>query len=240
MPTAIDVDPEGRMGIYDYQLGRLSLFAPNGRFLRSVSVHSHAKDLLLQGDQVWFSDMPARENLVWRQSLQDGEVEAFLPVTRSDLRFQPRGMVSLLSRGADCAVLVAHMRPGKWFCVGGEEPVLRGSFSSDQDEYWVVEETAVTPGFPFGIGLIGDDRVAIIYNLKEPTPPHDAAGVFLDVFSTSGQFIGSLQMPERWVHGFTTNPKDGTIFVGSDEPYPTVTKYRVRLTLCSDRGCQTE
>lgn len=229
LPTSFDVASNGEVFVYDYALQRLSVFDPAGHFQRHYVLDRRLKDVLTTDSSIVGTIFAARENIVVAYSRATGErLEDYLSVTRDDRDFSPDGVVARLGRAEDGGILVARHRPAKWHRYGERPTLARGLDAISNRPPWVEGDSELEAGHTLGIGRLEPDLVVVLYVRKVEDPNYGRPGLFLDVFRSAGQYLGTVQFPVNYANAFMTSI-DGTSFLLSvdDPPFPRVIRYRL-------------
>ena len=228
LPTALDLT-DSTLLIYDFEQARVSLFDLRGRFLRAVSVNARARNIVALGQNVWMSKIASRDKLILESALSSGErLAAEIPVTPADLLFSPTGLAASLGRTPEGDLLIANLRPSIWYVMHNGQFIEHGQAAVLGKRAVVIGRRAIVPAQALGIGSFAGGRVGVLYE----TANLDTTGTLsqtaaLDVFESSGTYLGTVQVPLPTKNAFATARDGQSFFVAYSHPYPHITMYRL-------------
>jgi hypothetical protein len=232
LPNSLDVDQDGRVYVGDFNLLRTNIFDAAGAFVRYVTVPFHLKDILVSGDSLLGTLWLAHQMQLGGFSFRDGsQTSGALNVSDEDNRFSPGGSNPRLGRARDNSPLVALQRPGMWYSRGQNGWTLHGASALPLVPPWVVNGEEQEAGHALGIGEVNPNLVVLLYLRNIDAPGYgvaDPPGVFLDVFSKDGTYLGTATVPHPWAVAFTTSPNGDFLYIAYSRQYPHVVKYRLR------------
>ncbi len=230
-PTSMDLDPfTGSIAVFDRHLARVTRFSLDGEVLSTATVPIQGKDVLLSQDEILLSHLTAEKHLVTRHDARGNQQEGLVAVTRRDRAFFPFGAVSSLGRSLDGKALVTPERPGIWYRQeDGWEFSVHGQELLPNEVYRVYDGAPLSPGQNLGITGMGNGQVAVMYRLFDLSTDSIAIkGVFLDFYDQqSASYLGTAEVPHRFVVGPASGFLPNTLLVGLDDPYPLVVEVRV-------------
>lgn len=238
-PVDLAVGPEGRLGVLDYELQRLSFFDHRAETI-SVSRISVINPLrvLLPGNEVWIlsSVGPGESNPMATVLDRTGRQLRVI-----DLPADERPFGASLAAAVDRQqnVLLASARPGIWYVFSGDGVDVRGTPLVPELKPPVVDRAQgmvrVAPmlASTVGIGVAPGGVVLVLYRqyarpFSWEHPPEDPR-YRVGVFTQQGGVLGVVDVPENEgvIRYFHVSSVTGNLFVDSDHPYPHVTEYRL-------------
>lgn len=231
------------VSVLDYDLRRITEFSTDGQMLRIASIDApNPYRHLVRGDTVWVTH-PAESpgEPAFYRAVLGGAVQEGPPLSLED---QPFGTAFGAAFGGRGNLYVTTRRPGVWMVLDEGRWLRRGSPLYPNVTPPVVEQvdarnTRVTPSqrVAFEIGVIGDSLVIqATSSLSRPfdwddPPGRDETVYALEVFSTSGKHVTTLQLPPGVVPSqMYVGRESGRILLQRSDPFPQVVEYR--LTPC--------
>ncbi|RMH13392.1 MAG: hypothetical protein D6701_12375, partial [Gemmatimonadetes bacterium] len=231
-PTSLARRDDGTLAVFDFGLGRLTLFSPDGTVLSTRRVPRSRDIAFLGADRVIGTRRPGRDRAAWVAPLADLRPEAVrdtIGLRPIDRRHSPFGPVHRMGATFDGRPLIASHRPGFWL-----NPRMRG-------EHWVgfdllrgaeprrYDDTDWTPGATVGVGQLSDGRIVLAYvtrDLSGDRAPEQQTNV-IDILDPSGRLLARAQLPQAELSSMTVSRDGRTLLLPNHDPFPRVVRYRI-------------
>jgi hypothetical protein len=229
-PIALDLVAD-ELYVYDHGLSRITVFDTLGALRRTiVDLPAPYKDILVDGDTLYATPLPAHEWGLHVIGLSDGSFSEKIELGRNDERFSPDGMALFLGRNQSRQPIVGHMRAGLWYAQSSGDWILHGREVLPGSR--AVER--VQPAQIYGIGVV-ESYVAIAYSVmgNESSPEAlKSFGVQFDFFTESGDYVATTTSDLGWTSVFEPATDGESFLIAESDPFPRVR--RVKLTHAAD------
>jgi hypothetical protein len=235
-PTAMSLDKEGNIYVFDNDLLRVTGFDPDWSVLNSTHIRTSTKSIIVRGDTIITGSLIGLNfHAAKHVPSQDSyETVGLVEISKEDLEFSPDGLANWIVENQNGDLIVVSGRPVVWYHVPADGFItqhgknhispIAASFDKNVGA-WRVR------GATFGAEVFDKDKIAVLW-MNMHTQEKDGMwveGFYLELYTQEGVHLGSTRLPHEWVDTFTIDEEGNYLYLAVREPYPHVARYLIEI-----------